>query len=591
MLNDLHDGLLMIAFVAVILISGYGLYDVWYVYEHIGDSRLADFTPDSPAHELEQLPITDGMVGWVYFSDTGINFPVMQGKNNMTFLNRDPYGNFSLSGSIFLDSRNAPDDFNDMNHTFDIGMALGGTLKNNRITYDKSSNKVFVDWNREDQMAFDNFRGASTAKFTLVLSGNLDLSGGHLILSADKDITLVQENLHNAIVEKNAEYAPYEINYEITVRSDGSNENLTLTDEMGTALSNPKNITFTFADDKHAGDSRYKPDLLSNQDGTFTVKIPKMDDEDVLSIRYVSKVNVEKIARSANATVEETGNTARLVGDSDPSDNVASAWVSDIEFSDIEKNVIDTKNVYRNGDPYTDITWQVITNRDAMIKLAGSQLTDVMSEKAMQYSRYSGDGVKIKCYDKSGNLAAAREISWDDLGVDVATANTFTYDIPESDPAYKYVMEYKTSSMIQDLTSQIYVSNTVTGKCGIAEAGQLLNPPVGGFIAVSKQATNIHSDSVTWKIDVEIKEKALDQTIKLSEGQSNDQGDITDLYCLPRAYIPAATAADGTQLPSRNCQEALESLEIYGLQQDEMVRVYYYYKDNDIIISIPSTII
>ena len=33
----------------------------------------------------------------------------MQGESNLTFLNRDPYGNFSLSGSIFLDSRNSPD--------------------------------------------------------------------------------------------------------------------------------------------------------------------------------------------------------------------------------------------------------------------------------------------------------------------------------------------------------------------------------------------------------------------------------------------------------------------------------------------------
>lgn len=33
----------------------------------------------------------------------------MQGSNNLTFLNRDPYGRFSMSGSIFLDSRNSPD--------------------------------------------------------------------------------------------------------------------------------------------------------------------------------------------------------------------------------------------------------------------------------------------------------------------------------------------------------------------------------------------------------------------------------------------------------------------------------------------------
>ena len=108
-LNNLHDGLLMIVFVAAILISGYGIYDVWYVYCHADDSRLTEFTADSPASQLERLHISEGLVGWISFKDTGINFPVMQGNSNLTFLNRDPYGNFSLSGSIFLDSRNSPE--------------------------------------------------------------------------------------------------------------------------------------------------------------------------------------------------------------------------------------------------------------------------------------------------------------------------------------------------------------------------------------------------------------------------------------------------------------------------------------------------
>ena len=107
-LNDLHDGFLLVVFAVAILVSGYGMYDVWYVYHHLNESSLYSFTPDSPSSELERLPITDEMTGWIYFEDTGINFPVMQGNNNLTFLNRDPSGHFSLSGSVFLDSRNSP---------------------------------------------------------------------------------------------------------------------------------------------------------------------------------------------------------------------------------------------------------------------------------------------------------------------------------------------------------------------------------------------------------------------------------------------------------------------------------------------------
>ena len=49
------------------------------------------------------------MVGWIVVDDTNIDYPVMQGYDNSQYLNLDPYGEYSLSGSIFLDSRNSSD--------------------------------------------------------------------------------------------------------------------------------------------------------------------------------------------------------------------------------------------------------------------------------------------------------------------------------------------------------------------------------------------------------------------------------------------------------------------------------------------------
>ena len=49
------------------------------------------------------------MIGWLTIPDTGIDYPVMQGRNNEEYINKDPFGEFSLSGSIFLDSRNRAD--------------------------------------------------------------------------------------------------------------------------------------------------------------------------------------------------------------------------------------------------------------------------------------------------------------------------------------------------------------------------------------------------------------------------------------------------------------------------------------------------
>ena len=33
-----------------------------------------------------------------------VRYPVLQGEDNLTYINKDVYGNFALAGSIFLDS-------------------------------------------------------------------------------------------------------------------------------------------------------------------------------------------------------------------------------------------------------------------------------------------------------------------------------------------------------------------------------------------------------------------------------------------------------------------------------------------------------
>ncbi|WP_455500816.1 class B sortase [Gemmiger sp.] len=47
--------------------------------------------------------------GWLTVDGTNIDYPVVQGATNMDYINRDVYGDFSLSGAVFLDSRNAAD--------------------------------------------------------------------------------------------------------------------------------------------------------------------------------------------------------------------------------------------------------------------------------------------------------------------------------------------------------------------------------------------------------------------------------------------------------------------------------------------------
>ncbi len=55
------------------------------------------------------MKLNKDVVGWITIFDTHISYPVVQGKDNQEYLNKDVFGEFSFSGSIFLDYRNACD--------------------------------------------------------------------------------------------------------------------------------------------------------------------------------------------------------------------------------------------------------------------------------------------------------------------------------------------------------------------------------------------------------------------------------------------------------------------------------------------------
>lgn len=54
--------------------------------------------------QLQQ--INSDICGWLSLSNTQIQYPIIQGETNLSYINRDIYGNFALAGSIYLDSRN-----------------------------------------------------------------------------------------------------------------------------------------------------------------------------------------------------------------------------------------------------------------------------------------------------------------------------------------------------------------------------------------------------------------------------------------------------------------------------------------------------
>jgi len=101
------DKLVLIACLILLFFGSYSLLDSYSIYYHAADRSLLKMKQEFES-DPESQAITKDMVAWVTLDDTSIDFPIMQGKTNNEYLNKDPYGNFSMSGSIFLDVRNDP---------------------------------------------------------------------------------------------------------------------------------------------------------------------------------------------------------------------------------------------------------------------------------------------------------------------------------------------------------------------------------------------------------------------------------------------------------------------------------------------------
>ena len=75
-----------------------------------GQAALLALKPQKGGGALSGLPAVEAHgVGRVTPDRNGVDYPVVQGKDNLTYVNTDVYGNFSLAGTIFLDTRCAPD--------------------------------------------------------------------------------------------------------------------------------------------------------------------------------------------------------------------------------------------------------------------------------------------------------------------------------------------------------------------------------------------------------------------------------------------------------------------------------------------------
>lgn len=109
-LNFIISFFLVLIFIIAAAYAVFVLYDNQRIYS-AAENVQADMLKLKPDKEKpdfsELLSINPDVCAWLTMDGTNIDFPVLQGETNLTYINRDVYGKFALAGSIFLDSQNA----------------------------------------------------------------------------------------------------------------------------------------------------------------------------------------------------------------------------------------------------------------------------------------------------------------------------------------------------------------------------------------------------------------------------------------------------------------------------------------------------
>ena len=114
-LNSLVTIIITLTLCIIGAYSGYALWDNKHIYDSVDDIQieLQKIKPSVSAdgdnsESFEELRlINPDVCAWLTLYGTNIDYPILQGKNNLSYINTDVYGNFALAGSLFLDTRNS----------------------------------------------------------------------------------------------------------------------------------------------------------------------------------------------------------------------------------------------------------------------------------------------------------------------------------------------------------------------------------------------------------------------------------------------------------------------------------------------------
>lgn len=182
--NRTMELVIFLFFLLTLSIGGYALWDNQQIYQHAEASIYDAYRPtETTKVGFEELQLRNPEIrGWIRIDGTEIDYPIVQGEDNYKYMNKDAVGKDSLSGSIFMDYRNASD-FSDKNiilygHHMAKDMMFGELDKYCDRSFFKTHQKgELYDGNVWHEITFQAFLRAN-AYDPLIYDRTLEMSGG-----------------------------------------------------------------------------------------------------------------------------------------------------------------------------------------------------------------------------------------------------------------------------------------------------------------------------------------------------------------------------------------------------------------------------
>lgn len=146
----------IMAGILILLMLSYGMYSLWDTYKiyanSFEDEELLKFRPTDDGEDNPTLKdlkkLNPDVKAWIQVPKTNIDYPVVQGQDDMEYINKNVYGEFELSGAIFLSCLNK-DDFSDP-----YNLVYGHNMKNGGMFADVAdfTNKEYFETHQKGKL-------------------------------------------------------------------------------------------------------------------------------------------------------------------------------------------------------------------------------------------------------------------------------------------------------------------------------------------------------------------------------------------------------------------------------------------------------